>query len=190
MAHAIAGRFILGGRARSLRRNQYEAVLYSAAERATYGTTKSQPFYSRRPSAQPMAHAIAGRFVLGGRARNLWPNQWQAVLFSAAGRAIHGVSSSRPFHHRRPSELFMARPTGGPWRPGEQRMAQARAGSFVNRAECATDDDTKRSPFSSRRPSAQPVAQARAAKRTTYGATSSRPFCYRGPSAHPMSQPR
>ena len=50
-------------------------ILLSAAERATDGATNRSPLYSRKPSAQPMAQPIAGRFILDGRARNLWRNE-------------------------------------------------------------------------------------------------------------------
>ena len=69
MAQPIADPFILGGRGRNLYRNQWEAVLFSAAERATYCATNRRPLYSRRPSAQPKEQPIVGRCILGGRRR-------------------------------------------------------------------------------------------------------------------------
>ena len=71
MEQPLCDTFILGARARNLWRNQEEADLFSAAERATYDATKTTQFYFRRPSAQPMAQPIGGSFFLGGLARNL-----------------------------------------------------------------------------------------------------------------------
>ena len=56
MAQPTGGMLILGGRGRKLWRNQQEAVLFSAAERAIFGATNKRPF-------------------VGGRGRNLWHNQ-------------------------------------------------------------------------------------------------------------------
>ena len=58
MAQPIGDSFILGGRGRNLWRNRYEAVLFSAAEGATYGATTRRQFY-----------------ILGGLGRNIWRNQ-------------------------------------------------------------------------------------------------------------------
>ena len=38
---------------------------------------------------------MGGRVILGGRGRNLWRTQWEAVLFSAAEGATHGATNGR-----------------------------------------------------------------------------------------------
>ena len=58
MAQAIGGRFIFGGRGCNLWRNKQDAVLFSAAEGATFGATNRRQFY-----------------IPGGRGRNIWRNQ-------------------------------------------------------------------------------------------------------------------
>ena len=67
--------------------------------------------------AQPMAHPMGGRLILGGRGRNLWRNlwrtQWETVLFSAAERATHGATNRRQLYFRRPSAQPMSQPVGG-----------------------------------------------------------------------------
>ena len=45
-----------------------------------------------------MAQPIGGRFIFGGRGRNLWRNQWEAVSFSAAEGAIFGATNKRQFY--------------------------------------------------------------------------------------------
>ena len=37
-----------------------------------------------------MAQPIGDSFILGGQGRNLWRNQWEAILFSAAEGAAYG----------------------------------------------------------------------------------------------------
>ena len=77
----------------------------SAAERSTYGVTygatNKRQFCSWRPNAQPMAQPtaqpIGGRFIRGGRARNLWHNKWEDVPFSAGERAAIGATNKRAF---------------------------------------------------------------------------------------------
>ena len=73
------------------------SLISSAAELATYGATNRMQFCSRRPSAQPTAQRIGGSLILGGQARNLWRNQWEVVLFSAAERATYGATNKRLF---------------------------------------------------------------------------------------------
>ena len=74
MAQPMGGSFILGGRVRYLWRNPWEAVLFSVAECKTYGATHWRPFCSQRPSVQPKAQPMGGRFILGGQVRNPWSN--------------------------------------------------------------------------------------------------------------------
>ena len=71
MAQPMGGRFILGGRGGATYGAQWEAVVFSAAEGATYGATNGRLSHSQRPKAQPMG----GHLILGGRGRNLWRNR-------------------------------------------------------------------------------------------------------------------
>ena len=75
MAQPKGGRLIRGSRGRNLWLNQWEAVLVAAAKGATYAATNRRPFYCRWRRAQPMAQPKGGRFIFGGRGRNLWRNQ-------------------------------------------------------------------------------------------------------------------
>ena len=111
-AQPIGGRFIRGGRGRNLWRNHLDVILFAAAEGATYGATKRRPFSLRRLRVQPIGGATDGRplyfrrrraqpigdcFIFGGGGRNLWRNQWESVLFSAAEGAIYGATKTKPF---------------------------------------------------------------------------------------------
>ena len=67
-------------------------------------------FIFGRPRAQPMAQPIGDSFIIGGRGRNLWHNQWEAVLFSAAEGATDGATNGRSFSSWRPRAQHMAHP--------------------------------------------------------------------------------
>ena len=75
MAQPIGDGFIFGGRGRNLWHNQWETVLFYAAEGATYGATNRRRFCFRRPRVQPMAQPVGDGLIFGGRGRNLWRNQ-------------------------------------------------------------------------------------------------------------------
>ena len=68
--------------------------MLSSAEGAAYGANNPRPFYSRRLRARPVEQPIGDNFTLGGRGRNLWRNQSEAVYF------------------RRPRAQLMAQPIG------------------------------------------------------------------------------
>eukprot|EP00959_Pyramimonas_sp_CCMP1952_P069183 1444111-Pyramimonas_sp.AAC.1 len=49
-----------------------------------------------------MAQPMGGRFIIGGRGRNLWRNQSEDYLFSAAEGATYGETNRSPLYSRRP----------------------------------------------------------------------------------------
>ena len=56
-----------------------------------------------------MAQPIRGRFILGGRGRNLWCNQKEDVIFSAAEGATYGATNKGgAFYFRRSRAQPMA----------------------------------------------------------------------------------
>ena len=92
-----------------------------------------------------MAQPIGDRFIFGGRGRNLWRNQWEAVLYS-----------------RRPRAQHLAPPTGGVvivGGRGRNLWCNQREACLFSAAKGANCGATNRKPFYSRRPSAQALAQ-------------------------------
>ena len=145
--------------------------MFPAAERATYRTTNRTHIYSRRPSAQPTEQTIRGTLILGGRTRNVWRNQWEAVFLSAPERATCGATNARPFHSRRLNTQPMSQLIGGgfvlgSWarylwhnQPGGSFTLGCRARNLWRKqsetvlfsaAERATDGATNRRPFDPR----------------------------------------
>ena len=60
-----------------------------------------------------MAQPIGGSVILGGRGRNLWRNQQEAVLCSAAEGATHGATNRRQLYSGRPRAQPVAQPIEG-----------------------------------------------------------------------------
>ena len=60
-----------------------------------------------------MAQPIGGRFIFGGGGRNLWRNQWEAVLVAAAKGATYAATNKRPSYSLWPRAQLMAHPIGG-----------------------------------------------------------------------------
>ena len=113
MAQPVGGRFIFGGRGRKIWRNQLEAVLCSAAEGAIYGATRRRQFYfSAAESATFGATNRRQFYILGGRGRNIWRHQQEALSLSAAEGATYGATNGRRAYSRRPKAQAMAQPIG------------------------------------------------------------------------------
>eukprot|EP00959_Pyramimonas_sp_CCMP1952_P279077 5834810-Pyramimonas_sp.AAC.1 len=51
-------------------------------------------------------------FIFGRRGRNLWRNQSETVLFSAAKGATYGATNRRRYSSRRPRARLLAQPIG------------------------------------------------------------------------------